>query len=64
VLLTCCCSGLVSEQRFLRMLRHAASLAERTIQVFRSGGAAADHPASIHCPESRYLTAVFARVLK
>lgn len=63
LLLTCSCSGLISEEDFLSILRSAAVRAGREIQVFQVGGAAADHPVSIHCPESRYLKAVFARVI-
>lgn len=62
LLLTCSCSGLISEEDFLAILRAAAARAGRTAQVFHVGGAAADHPVSLHCPESRYLKAVFARV--
>jgi len=62
ILLTCSCSGLVSEEAFLSIIRSAAVRAGRDLQVFHVGGAAADHPVSIHCPESRYLKAVFARV--
>jgi len=63
LLLTCSCSGLISEEKFLRTVAHAAGLAGRDLQIFRVAGAAADHPVSAHCPESRYLNAVFARVL-
>jgi len=62
ILLTCSCSGLVSEEDFLSIIRSAAAQAGRELQVFHIGGAAADHPVSIHFPESRYLKAVFARV--
>jgi 23S rRNA (cytosine1962-C5)-methyltransferase len=62
LLLTCSCSGLVSEEEFLGILRAAAAHAGRELQVFHVGGAGGDHPVSIHCPESRYLKAVFARV--
>ena len=62
ILVTCCCSGLVSEPRFLAILNRAAAVAGRTFQVFHVGGAGADHPVDIHCPESRYLKAVFGRV--
>ncbi|MBN1442607.1 MAG: class I SAM-dependent rRNA methyltransferase [Planctomycetes bacterium] len=63
VLLTCSCSGLVSEEWFLRILHRAAADAGRSLQVFLVAGAAGDHPVDIHCPESRYLKAVFARAL-
>ena len=62
ILLTCSCTGLVSEEQFLDMLRRAAFYAGRTVQVLKVGGAGADHPWQAHVPESRYLKAVFCRV--
>jgi 23S rRNA (cytosine1962-C5)-methyltransferase len=63
ILLTCSCTGLVSEEAFLEMLRRAAWQAGRTLQVLKVSGAAADHPYLIHVPEGRYLKAVYCRVL-
>ena len=57
------CTGLVSEDQFLDMLRRAAFYAGRTVQVLRVSGAGADHPWLAQVPESRYLKAVFCRVL-
>jgi 23S rRNA (cytosine1962-C5)-methyltransferase len=62
VFLTCSCTGLVSEEQFLDMLRRAAFYAGRTVQVIKVAGAGADHPFLAHVPESRYLKAVFCRV--
>ncbi len=62
VFLTCSCTGLVSEEQFLDMLRRAAFYANRTVQVLKVSGAGADHPFLAHVPESRYLKAVFCRV--
>jgi 23S rRNA (cytosine1962-C5)-methyltransferase len=62
VFLTCSCTGLVSEADFLEMLRRAAWQAGRTVQVFRVGGAGADHPFLVHVPEGRYLKAAYCRV--
>ncbi len=62
ILLTCSCTGLVSEYDFLDAIRRAAWQAGRTAQVFKVGGAAADHPFLLHVPEGRYLKAVFCRV--
>jgi 23S rRNA (cytosine1962-C5)-methyltransferase len=62
IFLTCSCTGLVSEEAFLEMLRRAAWQASRTVQVLRVAGAAADHPYLVHVPEGRYLKAVFCRV--
>ncbi len=60
--LTCSCTGLVSEDQFLDMLRRAAFYANRTVQVIKVSGAGPDHPWQAHVPESRYLKAAFCRV--
>ncbi|GHA87253.1 oxidoreductase [Lysobacter bugurensis] len=57
------CTGLVSEDQFLDMLRRAAFYSNRTVQVLKIAGAGADHPFLAQVPESRYLKAVFCRVL-
>lgn len=56
------CTGLVSEEQFLDMLRRAAFYAGRTVQVLKVTGAGPDHPWLAQVPESRYLKAVFCRV--
>ena len=60
--LTCSCTGLVSEEQFLDMLRRASFYANRTLQVLKVTGAGPDHPWQAHVPESRYLKAAFCRV--
>ena len=62
IFLTCSCTGLVSEEQFLDMLRRAAFYANRTVQVLKVTGAGEDHPWQVHVPESRYLKAAFCRV--
>jgi len=62
IFLTCSCTGLVSEEQFLDMLRRAAFYANRTVQVLKVSGAGGDHPWQAHVPESRYLKAAFCRV--
>jgi 23S rRNA (cytosine1962-C5)-methyltransferase len=62
LLLSCSCTGLVSEEMFLECLRRAAWQAGRTLQVVKIAGAAADHPFLLHVPEGRYLKAVFCRL--
>ena len=62
IFLTCSCTGLVSEEQFLDMLRRAAFYAGRTVQVLKVSGAGEDHPWQAHVPESRYLKAAFCRV--
>ncbi len=62
ILLSCSCTGLVSEEQFVDMIRRAAFFAGRTVQILRVAGAGADHPFMAHVQESRYLKAVFCRV--
>ena len=76
LLLTCTCSGLLSETEFLRLLQTAARQANspsqtsgvgigrpgRSLQILARTGAAADHPVSPECPETEYLKAVWLRV--
>ncbi|MCW8807803.1 MAG: class I SAM-dependent rRNA methyltransferase [Rhodanobacter sp.] len=62
LLLTCSCTGLVSESEFLEMLRRVALNAGREIQVLQTSGAGADHPFRTDVPEGRYLKAVYCRV--
>jgi len=57
------CTGLVSEEQFLDMLRRAAFYAGRTLQVLKVAGAGPDHPWRADVNESRYLKAVFCRVV-
>ena len=63
ILLSCSCTGLVSEVDFLETLKRAAWSASRQIQIFKITGAGSDHPFLGHVPEGRYLKAVFMRVL-
>lgn len=62
ILLTCSCSGLVTEDQFQDTIRRAASHAGKNAQIFRLSGAAPDHPWLADVPESRYLKAIWARV--
>jgi 23S rRNA (cytosine1962-C5)-methyltransferase len=62
ILLTCSCTGLISESDFLESLRRAAWQAGRTLQIIGITGAAPDHPYLVHVPEGRYLKAVYCRV--
>ncbi len=61
-LISCSCSGLVSEEEFLRTLHDASVIAQRELATFRIAGAGADHPVSSLYPEGRYLKVVFSRV--
>ena len=63
LLATFSCTGLVSEEEFLGMLRRAAFYAGRTVQILKVAGAGPDHPFRVDVQESRYLKAAFCRVL-
>ena len=62
LLLTCSCSGLVSEEMYLGVLREAALDVRREVRLLAVSGAAADHPVAGAFPEGRYLKAVFIAV--
>ncbi|CAI6002358.1 unnamed protein product [Closterium sp. NIES-64] len=63
LLMTCSCSGAVSQQHLLPgILREAAASAGRQVTVVREAGAAPCHPIDPACPESTYLTNLLAFV--
>ncbi|MBI3847620.1 MAG: class I SAM-dependent rRNA methyltransferase [Planctomycetes bacterium] len=54
-LVTCSCSGAVSETRFREAVEAGAARASATLALVDSAGAAADHPLRPEFPEGRYL---------
>jgi 23S rRNA (cytosine1962-C5)-methyltransferase len=62
LLLTCSCSGLLSAEEFLILLRAAARTAGRSAQVLAVTGASADHPVGLDALEGSYLKAVWLRL--
>lgn len=62
ILLTCSCTGLVSEFDFLDSIRKAAWQAKKSAQHLKIQGAGSDHPVMAHASEGRYLKAVFTRI--
>jgi 23S rRNA (cytosine1962-C5)-methyltransferase len=62
LVVTCSCSGSVGEDRFLRMLRDAATKARRDVRVLAVRGAGGDHPFALECPETRYLKVALLQV--
>lgn len=62
VLLSCSCTGLVSELDLIGVLRDAASEARADLQIFGVGGASPDHPWAARMPEGRYLKVIYSRV--
>jgi len=62
VLVSCSCTGLVSEEDFILALRAAAGEAKMELQILAVHGAPGDHPWAVRVPEGRYLKAVYSRV--
>ncbi len=78
LMLSCCCSGLLKEDDFMKLLRQSAYQggelisaateeaaerhAARPMQMLARSGAAADHPVSAAVPETEYLKAVWMRL--
>ena len=62
ILVTCSCSGRVSETDFLKMLSDVGRRTGRDLVVMEFRGAAADHPVAVACPESRYLKCAIVSV--
>ncbi len=63
VLVSCSCTGLVSEEDLLSALRAAATEANMDLQIFAIHGAPGDHPWAVRVPEGRYLKAIYSRVM-
>jgi 23S rRNA (cytosine1962-C5)-methyltransferase len=60
---SCSCSGLVSEGDFLGALSRAAIRSGREVRVAEIGGAAPDHPWSLSHSQGRYLKVVWSVVV-
>ncbi len=63
LLVSCSCSFHLSQDELLLAVQRAARHLGRTVQVLEIGGQSADHPSHPLIPETRYLKAVFCRVL-
>jgi len=62
ILVTCCCSGLISRDMLEDLLAQLAVEEKRRIQILEVRGQAADHPVSATCLESDYLKCLICRV--
>jgi 23S rRNA (cytosine1962-C5)-methyltransferase len=63
LLVSCSCSFHLSQEDLLVAIQRAARHLGRAVQVLEFGGQAADHPSHPLIPETRYLKAVFCRVV-
>ena len=63
VLVSCCCSGLITMTDLEEVLARVAVGSNRDIQILERRGPAADHPVAITCRESGYLKCIVSRVV-
>ena len=63
VVLSCSCTGVVSEGDFLEALSRAARNAGRDVTFLEVFGAPGDHPVPADFPQARYLKCVLSRVI-
>jgi 23S rRNA (cytosine1962-C5)-methyltransferase len=62
LLVTCCCSGLISADMLEDLLARLAAEERRDVQILACRGQAPDHPVSVGCLESSYLKCLICRV--
>lgn len=63
VLVTCSCSGQLGVEAFEHIVTGVIHRQDRRFQVFDRTGAGGDHPTLSNYPESRYLKAIWGRVV-
>lgn len=62
ILVTCCCSGLITMDMLADLLAQLAVEERREIQILERRGPAPDHPVSVACLESNYLKCLISWV--
>jgi 23S rRNA (cytosine1962-C5)-methyltransferase len=62
ILVTCCCSGVITGDMLGDLLAQLAVEERRDVQLLERRGQAPDHPVAVTCPESAYLKCFIARV--
>lgn len=62
LLVSCCCTGLITMTDLEDILAQTAIDAKRDVQFLERRGPAADHPVSVTCRESGYLKCILSRV--
>jgi 23S rRNA (cytosine1962-C5)-methyltransferase len=63
ILVTCCCTGLITMDMLDELLAQVAAEVRREVQILERHGQAADHPVATSCLESNYLKCLIARAL-
>jgi 23S rRNA (cytosine1962-C5)-methyltransferase len=62
ILVTCCCSGLITQAMLTDILAQVAVEDRRDLQILEWRGQAPDHPVAATCLESNYLKCLISRV--
>jgi len=62
VLVSCCCTGLITMQDLQDLIAQVAVECKRDLQIIDRRGPAPDHPVAVTCPESGYLKCLISRV--
>jgi 23S rRNA (cytosine1962-C5)-methyltransferase len=62
ILVTCCCSGLITMEMLEDLLAQLATTTGRDVQILERRGQAPDHPVAVTCLESNYLKCLVCRV--
>jgi 23S rRNA (cytosine1962-C5)-methyltransferase len=62
ILVTCCCSGLITTAMLEDLLAQLAVEQRRNVQILQRRGQAEDHPVLATCPESNYLKCLVSRI--
>lgn len=63
VMVTCSCSGQLEVEAFERIVTNVIHRHDKRYQIFNRTGAGGDHPTLSNYPESRYLKAIWGRVI-
>lgn len=63
ILVTCCCSGLITSEMLEELLGQIAANEKRDVQIIAKYGQSPDHPVSAACLETAYLKCFISRVL-
>jgi 23S rRNA (cytosine1962-C5)-methyltransferase len=62
ILVTCCCSGLITADMLDELLAQSAAEERRDVQILERRGQSADHPVAATCLETNYLKCLISRV--
>ncbi|MEK7485462.1 MAG: class I SAM-dependent rRNA methyltransferase [Planctomycetota bacterium] len=62
ILVTCSCSGLLSLNDFIDVVKQASHIEKRKLQLLEWTGPGADHPVMLDWPEASYLKVLWFRV--